>query len=150
MQDERTPPDDERARSPFRAFRPVLRCPVQAARIDADFPLVHRFAMLIDGLAIDAHNVLALVVVDQIQVLQRGDDVLLFDAGQFADFAGIGVTEVEFGGLVDVKCVRVSLDGDLWLLVVADRLLADEYLEYRLRPVGAIRQQAEIRQRFLR
>jgi len=43
--------------------------------------------MLLDGVPVDAHDVLALVVVDQVQVLQRRDDVLLFDGGAFADVA---------------------------------------------------------------
>lgn len=73
--------------SPLGPLRPVLGRPVQAAGVDADFPLVHCLAVLVDGFAIDAHNVLALVVVDQVEVLQRRDDILLLDAGQFADLA---------------------------------------------------------------
>lgn len=58
-------------RLPFGALGPVFGCPVQAFRVDADLALVHCSPVLLDDNPVDAHDVLALVVVDQVQVLQR-------------------------------------------------------------------------------
>ena len=82
--------------SPLGSLGPVLGCPVETLAIDSDLALLHGFLVLVDRFLVDADDVLALVVVYQIQDLQRRDVVLLLDAGELADFAG----RVEDNGLV--------------------------------------------------
>lgn len=67
--------------SPLGPLGPVLGRPVETFAIDSDLALLHGFLVLVDRLLVDADDVLALVVVDQIQDLQRRDHVLLLDAG---------------------------------------------------------------------
>jgi hypothetical protein len=72
---------------PFRTFRPIFRRPVQTFRINTNFPLLQRTAVLFERFIVDANDVLALIVVNQVQNLQGRDDVLLLNAGHFANFA---------------------------------------------------------------
>lgn len=49
---------------PFRPLRPVLRCPVQALRVDPDLAFVHGLLVLIDNISADTDDILSLIVVD--------------------------------------------------------------------------------------
>ncbi|KAH3856894.1 hypothetical protein DPMN_099489 [Dreissena polymorpha] len=68
--------------SPLAALAPVLGLPVQALGVDPDLPLGHGLVVGLEKLPGQHDDVLALVVVDQVQVLQRGDHVLLLDGRQ--------------------------------------------------------------------
>ena len=73
--------------SPFSALRPVLGRPVQALGVDVQFPLLFVLDAVLDGLVVEHQHVLALVVVDEVEMLQRRHHVLLLDARHFANLA---------------------------------------------------------------
>jgi len=56
-------------------------------RVDAEKALVHCLFMVINRLFVYTNDVLAFVVVDQIQVAQCRYDILFLDARQFTNFA---------------------------------------------------------------
>jgi len=87
------------SRSPLAPLAPVFRRPVQAAKLDSHFPLRHRALVSLDHVISEHDDVLALVVIDQVQVLQRRYDVFLLDAGFLANFAAMRKE-------ICVKCVR--------------------------------------------
>ena len=70
--------------------------------VDPDGPLGQLLGVLVQQVLLQAQDVLALVVVDQVHGLEGGDDILLLDAGLFAD-------------LVDGDLGRLGLLGGLHL-----------------------------------
>lgn len=99
-----------------------------------------------------------LVVVDEVEVLQGWNDIFFLYARDLADLTG------RFGKQVEYKrnqseCRHsvdtcwdpsvYSLNSDLWPLSVV-RFEVHEDFQDGLGPVGAVRQQTEIRQRLLR
>lgn len=53
---------------------------METLRVDSDSPLFHGADLGIENVFRDANNVLALVILEEIQMLQGGYDVLLSDA----------------------------------------------------------------------
>lgn len=72
-------------RSPFGSFAPIFWRPIQELWVDSNASLLHRLSMVIDDVFSDADDVLAFVVVNQVERAERWDDIVFFDAGQFAD-----------------------------------------------------------------
>lgn len=71
--------------SPLAPLAPVLGGEMEALGVDAQHPLQHGALVALHDVPRQRQDVLALVVVDEVEVLQRGDNVLLFDAGDLAD-----------------------------------------------------------------
>lgn len=67
-------------RSPLAPLAPVLGVPVEALWINANLPLVLSPVIGLNVFPSEDYNVLSLVVIDQLQVLKRSDDILLLDA----------------------------------------------------------------------
>lgn len=52
--------------------------------VDGNASLFHFLLVFVDQLLVECEDVLAFVVIDHVQVLQRRDDVILFDGSGFA------------------------------------------------------------------
>ena len=78
--------------------------------------------MLVKELLLQADDVLALVVVDEVHALQGGDDVVLLDAGLLADL----------------------IDRDLRSITVVAPLDSQQDLQNGVGPVGPVAQQTEV------
>ena len=72
-----------RPASPLAPLGPVARRPVQALGVDRARALAHAAQVRLDELLVERYDILALVVVYEVEPLQRRDDVVLLDAGQF-------------------------------------------------------------------
>ena len=70
---------------PFSSLAPVLGSPLDALWVYPDLPLIHGSGVLLQYFLRQADDVLALVVLDQVHVLQGGHHVLLPDAGVLTD-----------------------------------------------------------------
>ena len=72
--------------SPLAALTPVFGLPMQALGVDSRLPLRHGLVVRVYGLLRQGDDVLALVVVDEIEVLQGRDEILLFYTRDFRQF----------------------------------------------------------------
>ena len=106
--------------------------------------------MLLDELLRQREDVLALVVVDQVELLQGRDDVLLLDGGLLADVVNgdgrrlvVGVVGVGGGGGAVAAAGAAVLGGLLLRLLEYDG-------HDGVRPVGAVGEEAEVGEGLLR
>ena len=110
-------------------FGPVFGRPVQIFGLDANASLLHRLIVILDNLLVQHNDVLALVVADDVQVLQSGYDVLFLDAGLFAQLLYANRRPVVFAVLLGRQ--------------------VNQNVQYGHRPVPPVAQQAQIGQRLL-
>lgn len=114
--------------------------------VDSNASLLHRLLMVINHFLVNTNYVLAFVVIHQILIAQCRDDVILLNAGHFANLAGNSRSS-KFERISDGQ--ENSLDVDLRLFIVTGGFLRYENLEDGVSPVAAVREKSQVRQRLL-
>ena len=71
---------------PLSSSGPILGCPVDTLGVNSVSSLLHSPEVAMDHLGCEAYHVLALVIVDEVEVLEGGYDILLAYACPFNNF----------------------------------------------------------------
>ena len=70
---------------PLCPFAPILGAPVKALWVDLEHSLFRLLLVLLQQFLVESQDVLALVVIDEVDLLQRVLHVLLFDGSPLAN-----------------------------------------------------------------
>lgn len=113
---------------PLATLTPVFRLPMQVFGVNAHLAFGHGSLLSLDGFWCDGDDVLSLIVINESQMLQCGNDILFLDAGHLRD-------------LIDVN-------GRLFTCL--SWLQVNENVQQSLWPVAAVGEQPQIWQGLLR
>ena len=95
---------------PLPSFAPVFRLPVETFGINPDGPFCHAPFLSLNLFIWESDNILTLVVVDEIEVLQCGYDIIFLDACQLWNFTARHTDKTK----MSINHVWILLQSNLW------------------------------------